>query len=54
MDDAGLKQSIDRQNELQEQANSIMQSLVTALENLAQEIEDLRNENREKATRGGD
>lgn len=39
---AALRQSIDRQSELQEETNAIMRGLMEALKALAQEIADSR------------
>ncbi|MDP1583925.1 MAG: hypothetical protein Q8M18_10925 [Bradyrhizobium sp.] len=39
-----LQKSVDKQNELQEQANGIMRGLVGALEETGQAIADLREE----------
>lgn len=43
MDDA-LRKAIEKQNELQEDANNLMRSLIPALQGLAQEIADWREE----------
>lgn len=45
-----LKASVDRHNELQDEANQLMRSLIPALEATAQELLDLR----EHLTKSGD
>lgn len=46
-----LKSSIDKQNDLQDQTNNLLRALIPALEALAQEILDLRQQNGDKAVR---
>ena len=43
--EARLIAAIERQNELQEDANNLVQSLVGAIEGLAQELANARDEN---------
>lgn len=47
---ARLRQSVDKQNELQEEANGIMRGLVSTLQETGQAVADLQEE---LAKRGG-
>ena len=42
--DEALRKSIEKHNQLQEDANNLMRSLIPALQGLAQEIADWREE----------